>query len=133
MTKSPKGSNRWTESSLTLNFQLLSLLRKNQFSGREFEHYNANLIYFLEACNTINQNGVSESYKRLCLFVYYPKGRAKDWLNALSSGTIATWDDLKKAFPAAFSQQQNTSKIERKEIAGFQQEDKKNLYDARER
>jgi hypothetical protein len=85
-----------------IKHSVIVALRKKQFSGREFEDYNAHLTHFLEACNTINPNGVSESDKRLCLFVYSPNGRAEDWRNALPSGTITTWGDLKKAFPAAF-------------------------------
>jgi len=40
-------------------------------------------------------------------------GCAKDWLNALPSGTIATWDQLKKQFLDRFFQ--TTKYFERKE------------------
>ncbi|KEH22526.1 hypothetical protein MTR_7g052605 [Medicago truncatula] len=45
----------------------------------------------------INLEGVSKSNKRL-FFVYFLKGCANDWLNALPSGTIATWNQLKRAY-----------------------------------
>ena len=47
---------------------------------------------------TMVVNYGADNWKRLHLFVYSLSGRAKDWLNALPSGVIATWDDLKKSF-----------------------------------
>jgi len=41
---------------------------------------------------------VSESNKRLRLFGYSLTRRARDWLDALPSGTIETWDQLKREF-----------------------------------
>jgi len=38
----------------------------------------------------IKHSGVSESNKRLCLFVYSLSERVKDWLNTLPSDTMAT-------------------------------------------
>jgi len=98
---------------------VLVALRENQFLGKEFEDCNAHLTHFLEACNTINPSGVSESDKRLYLFVYYLSGRANDWFNAFPSGTLTTWDDLKKALLHCFFP---TSKCieNRKEISSFQ-------------
>jgi len=62
----------------------------NQFLGKDDEDCNIHLTDFLEACRTINPDGVSESDKQLRLFGYSLKGRVKNWLNALSSGSIAT-------------------------------------------
>jgi len=61
-------------------------LKSNQFSGKETEDCNAHLKHFLDACNTINSAGVSESEKRLRLFGYSLIGRARDWLDVLPSG-----------------------------------------------
>jgi len=66
------------------------------------------------------------------LFGYSLKGRAEDWFNALSSESITTWDQLKKAFFNCFFP---TTKYMAKmwEISIFQQKDRENLYDAWER
>jgi len=69
---------------------VLNTLKVNQFSGKDDEDCNIHLTDFLEACNTINPDEVSESDKRLRLFGYSHKGHAKDWFNALPSGNIAT-------------------------------------------
>jgi len=73
-------------------------LKSNQFSGMETEDFNAHLTHFLDACSTINPAGVSESDKRLRLFGYSLTERARDWLDALQSGSIETWDQLKRYF-----------------------------------
>jgi hypothetical protein len=67
-------------------------LKSNQFSGKESDDCNAHLTHFLDACNTINQPEVSESYKCLRLFEYSLTRQAKDWLDTLPRGTITTWD-----------------------------------------
>ncbi|AET03406.1 hypothetical protein MTR_8g069230 [Medicago truncatula] len=57
---------------------VLTALKDNQYSGKEDENCNIHLTDFLEACKTINLKGVSKSDKRLTLFGYSLKGRAKD-------------------------------------------------------
>ncbi|KEH26722.1 transposable element protein, putative [Medicago truncatula] len=69
---------------------VLTAFKVNQYSGKDDEDRKVHLNDFLEACSTINPDGVSKSNKRLRLFGYSLKGRAKDWLNTLSSGSIAT-------------------------------------------
>jgi hypothetical protein len=60
---------------------ILAALKENQFSGKESEDSNAHLKYFLEAFSNINDAGVSEFKKKLCLFVYSLNCWVKDWLN----------------------------------------------------
>jgi len=85
-----------------INNSVPTALKDNQYSSKEDEDCNIHLTDFLEACNTINPEGVLKSDKRLKLFGYSLKGRAKDWLNALPSGSIAIWDQLKRAFRRCF-------------------------------
>lgn len=59
-------------------------LKTNQFARRDLEDCNAHLTHFLDICSTINLVGISKSYKIIWLFGYSVKGRAKDWLDALS-------------------------------------------------
>lgn len=89
---------------LDIKNSVLTVLKENQYSSKEDEDCNIHLTNFLEACNTINPKGVSESDKRFRLFGYYLKGRDRDWLNALPSGSIVTWDQLKGDFLSRFFQ-----------------------------
>jgi len=73
-------------------------LKSNKFSGKETEDCKADLKHFMDACSTINPTGVSESDKRLGLFGYSLTGKARDWPDALPSGSILTWDQLKREF-----------------------------------
>jgi len=77
---------------------VLMNLKSNQFLGKETEDCNAHLTHFLDAYITINPAGVLESDWRLRLFGYSLTGRAMEWLDALPSGTIETWDQLKREF-----------------------------------
>jgi hypothetical protein len=63
---------------------VLTTRKEDQFSGKEAKDCNAHLTHFLEAYNTIDPAGVSESDKRFCLFVSSLSGRVNDCLNALS-------------------------------------------------
>ena len=107
-------------------------LKSNQFSCKETEDCNAHLKHFLDVCNTINPTGVSKSDKRLKLFGYSLTGKARDWLDALPSGSIETWDQLKREFLDRYFP---TAKYlaRKKEISSFKQQEGEVLYDAWER
>ena len=107
-------------------------LESNPFSGKEREDYNTRLKHFLDACNTINPAEVLESDKRLRLFGYSLTGRTRDWLDALPSGSIETWDQLKREFLDRYFP---TPKYlaRKKEISSFKQQEEEVLYDAWER
>ena len=111
---------------------VLMNLKSNQFSGKKTEDNNTHLTHFLDAYNIINPAGVSESDKRLRLFGYSLTGRAKDWLDALISGTIETWDQLKREFLDRYFP---TAKYltRKNEIFNFKQQEGEVLYDAWER
>jgi len=126
---------------ICLGFQLANLvvfdiknsvlvnLKTDQFARRETADCNANLTSFLDTCITINPSGISESDKRLRLFGYSLKGRAKDWLNALPKGTITLWEQLKRKFLDRYFPTTKYLAL-KKEIAGFKQQEKETLYDA---
>jgi len=71
---------------------VLTAMKVNQYSRKDDEDCNIHLTDFLEACITINLDGVSKSDKRFRLFGYSLKRRVNDWLNALPNGSITTWD-----------------------------------------
>jgi len=103
-------------------------LKSNQFLGKETDDCNAHLKHFIDAYITINPARVSESDKRLRMFGYSLTGRAIDWLDALPSGPIETWDQLKREF---LDRNFPTAKYlaRKKEISSFNQQEEEVLYD----
>ena len=69
---------------------LLNTLKQNQFAGEEIEDPNQHLMTFYEICDTFMLNGVTEGSKKLRLFPFTLRDRAKDWLHTLPQGSIAT-------------------------------------------
>ena len=63
------------------NFELksitLQLLQGAQFTGLPHEDPNANILNFLEVCDTMKYNGVSDDAIRLQLFPFSLKDKAK--------------------------------------------------------
>lgn len=114
-----------------INYVLTSL-RHNQFSQKEYEDCNEHLTHLLEACDTINPPDVSESDKRLMLFGYSLTCQAKERLKTISSDTITTWDELKRQFlDSLFPTTKYLDKNQ--EITSFSQENGESLYDTWER
>ena len=63
------------------NFELksitLQLLQGIQFHGHSFEDPNAHILNFLEVCDTVRYNGVSDDAIQLRLFPFSLKEKAK--------------------------------------------------------
>ncbi|XP_045831666.1 uncharacterized protein LOC123923068 [Trifolium pratense] len=111
---------------------VLSALKENPCSGSESQCPNLHLSHFYEACDYMDPPGVSESDKRLRLFKHSLTGRAKDWLDTIPSGTIATWRQLERKFLDRYFPIHKF--LERRaEISNFEQGDNEMLYDAWER
>ncbi|MCH91038.1 hypothetical protein A2U01_0011962, partial [Trifolium medium] len=111
---------------------VLSALKENPYSGSESQCPNLHLSHFYEACDYTDPPGVSESDKRLRLFKHSLSGRAKDWLDTIPSGTIATWRQLERKFLDRYFPIHKF--LERRaEISNFEQLDNETLYDAWER
>jgi len=104
-------------------------LKSNQCSGKEMEDCNAHLKHFTDARSTVNPTGVSESDKRLRLFGYSLTGKVRDWLDALPSGSIETWDQLKREFLDRYFPIAKYL-ARKKEISSFKQQEGEVLYDA---
>ncbi|PNY16023.1 hypothetical protein L195_g012732, partial [Trifolium pratense] len=111
---------------------VLSALKENPYSGAESQCPNLHLSHFYEACDYTDPPGVSESDKRLRLFKHSLSGRAKDWLDTILAGTIATWRQLERKFLDRYFPIHKF--LERRaEISNFEQGDNETLYDAWER
>ena len=80
------------------NFELegvmLQMLHNIQFHGLPSENLNAHLTSFVEVCDTVNYNGVTEETLRLRLFPLSLSDRAKHWLTSQPPNSITSWNDL---------------------------------------
>ena len=84
------------------NFELksvtLQMLQNILFHGLPNENPNMHLTNFLEVCDTINYNGVTEEALRLRLFPLSLGDRAKHWLTSQPPDSITSWNDLVQKF-----------------------------------
>ena len=103
-----------------------------QFGGLPNDDPNAHIENFLEICDTLKHNGVSDDAIRLRLFPFSLRDKAKAWLQSLPAGSITTWNDLAQKFLAKFFPPAKTTKL-RTNIQTFVQFDMETLYEAWER
>ncbi|KAK2396597.1 hypothetical protein QL285_058243 [Trifolium repens] len=74
---------------------VLTGLRENQFDGRANNDPWDHLAMFSETCQIQKvPDSVTDDQKKLRLFAFSLTGPAKDWLQCLPRGTIATWKEL---------------------------------------
>ncbi|GAU43677.1 hypothetical protein TSUD_302400 [Trifolium subterraneum] len=111
---------------------VISALKEDQYSGSESQCPNLHLSHFYDACDYTDPPGISESDKRLRLFKFSLTGRAKDWLDTIPPGTIATWQELERKFKDRYFPIHKFLE-RRSEIMNFEQGDGETLYDAWER
>ena len=80
------------------NFELkgvtLQMLNNIQFHGLPPENLNANLTSFIEVCDTVKYNRVTEEALRLRLFPLSLSDWAKHWLTNQPLDSITSWNDL---------------------------------------
>ena len=80
------------------NFELkgvtLQILHNIQFHGLPSENPNAHLTSFIEVCDTVKYNGVTEEALRLRLFPLSLSDRAKHWLTSQPPNSITSWNVL---------------------------------------
>ena len=60
------------------------------------------LTNFIEVCDTVKYNGVTEEALRLRLFPLSLGDRAKHWLTSQPSDSITSWNDLVQKFLKKF-------------------------------
>ena len=118
------------------NFELksitLQLLQGIQFHGLAHEDPNAHILNFLEVCDTVKYNGVSDDAIRLRLFPFSLKDKTKHWLLLEPPDSITSWDDLSNIFLARFFPPSKAAKL-RIGISSFYQFEGEFLYEAWER
>ena len=88
------------------NFELkgvtLQMLHNIQFHGLPSENPNAHLTSFIEVCDTIKYNGVTEEALRMLLFPLLLSNQAKHWLTSQPPNSITSWNDLVQKFLTKF-------------------------------
>jgi len=108
---------------------LLNLVQQNQFSRSPTEDPNLHISTFLRLSGTLKAN---QEVIRLHLFPFSLRDRASAWFHSFEVGSITSWDQMRKAFPAPFFPPSKTAKL-RDQITRLTQKDGESLYDAWER
>ncbi|KAA3483565.1 protein FAR1-RELATED SEQUENCE 5-like [Gossypium australe] len=103
-------------------FQMLQ--KVGQFSGLPIEDLRLHLRVFLDVCDSLRQQGVPEDALKLKLFPY-----SLAWLNALPSGTVASWNELCQRFLLRYNPSNMNAKL-RNDITSFRQSEDDTLYEA---
>ena len=78
------------------------------------------LANFIEVCDMIKYNGVTEEALRLGLFLLSLRDRAKHWLTSQPSNSITSWNDLVQKFLTKFFPPANIAQL-LEEINTFRQ------------
>ncbi|XP_027155977.1 uncharacterized protein LOC113756537 [Coffea eugenioides] len=119
-----------TEEAFELKSGLIHLLPT--FRGIAGENPHKHLKEFHVVCSTMKPQGVTEDHIKLRAFPFSLADKAKDCLFYLPSGSITTWEDLKRRFLEKFFPASRAANI-RKEICGVRQANWEILYEYWER
>ncbi|XP_013659739.2 uncharacterized protein LOC106364769 [Brassica napus] len=111
---------------------LINMIENNKFHGLALEDPLDHLDRFDKYCGLSKTNGVSEDAFKLRLFPFFLGDKAHTWEKNISSDSITTWDECKKAFLTKFFSTSRTAKL-RNEISGFQQKNLESFGEAYER
>ncbi|GKE55903.1 hypothetical protein Tco_1495088, partial [Tanacetum coccineum] len=109
--------------------QFLKELRDNAFSGLDNEDANEHIEKVLEIIDLFHIPNVTQDQIMLRVFPMSLTGAASRWLRNKPSGSIITWEVLKKKFLSKYSPPARTAK-KMEEINNFQQELDETLYQA---
>ncbi|XP_021754434.1 uncharacterized protein LOC110719750 [Chenopodium quinoa] len=109
--------------------QFIQFISNDSFAGTPHDCPVSHIDSFLEKCDTMKMNGVTNDAIRLRLFPFSLWDRAKEWLRDEGTGSFDTWDKLVKAFLVKFLGQEKTERL-RNELYTFRQSDDESLYEA---
>ncbi|XP_021731240.1 uncharacterized protein LOC110698138 [Chenopodium quinoa] len=109
--------------------QFIQFISNDSFARTPHDCPVSHIDGFLEKCDTMKMNGVTDDAIRLRLFPFSLRDRAKEWLRDEGTGSFDTWDKLVKAFLVKFLGQEKTARL-RNELSTFSQLDDESLYEA---
>ncbi|KAL0374062.1 UNVERIFIED_CONTAM: hypothetical protein Sradi_3321900 [Sesamum radiatum] len=98
------------------------------FRGLAGEDPHKHLKEFHVVCSGMRPQGVTEEQVKLRAFPFSLGEKAKDWLYSLPSGSIISWNELKKQFLDNYFPASRTITI-RKEISGIRQFFSENFHE----
>ena len=102
------------------------------FRGLAGEDPHKHLKEFHVVCSSMKPQGISEEQIKLRAFPFSLADLAKDWLYYLPSGSITSWNELKRMFLEKYFPASRAATI-RKEICGIRQDAGETLYEYWER
>ena len=102
------------------------------FHGLAGEDPHKHLKEFHVVCTSMKPTGVNEEQIKLRAFPFSLKDSAKDWLYYLPSGSITTWNEMKRLFLEKYFPASRAANI-RKEIYGVKQHNGESLHEYWER
>ncbi|XP_021733037.1 uncharacterized protein LOC110699834 [Chenopodium quinoa] len=109
--------------------QLIQFISNDLFAGLPHDCPVSHIDSFLEKCDTMKLNGVTDDAIRLRLFPFSLRDRAKEWLRDEGTSSFDTWDKLVKAFLVKFLGNEKTTRL-RNDLQTFKQSDDESLYEA---
>ncbi|XP_021775998.1 uncharacterized protein LOC110739822 [Chenopodium quinoa] len=109
--------------------QFIEFISNDSFAGLPHDCPVSHIDSFLEKCDTMKMNGVTDNAIRLRLFPFSLRDREKEWLRDEGTGSFDTWDKLVKAFLVKFLGHEKTARL-RNELSTFKQSDDESLYEA---
>ncbi|XP_021775487.1 uncharacterized protein LOC110739328 [Chenopodium quinoa] len=107
----------------------IQFISNDSFAGLPHDCPVSHIDNFLEKCDTMKLNGVTDDAIRLRLFPFSLRDRAKEWLRDEGTGSFDTWGKLVKAFLVKFLGNEKTARL-RNELQTFRQSDDESLYEA---
>ncbi|XP_031394316.1 uncharacterized protein LOC116205794 [Punica granatum] len=101
-----------------LKSALIQMVQSKQFGGYPNESPDEHIAGFLQYCNTVKMNNVTDDVIRLQLFPFSVRDKARAWFNSLPQESITTWADLSSKFLRRFFPPARTARL-RNEITNF--------------
>ncbi|GJX61717.1 hypothetical protein Tco_0294617 [Tanacetum coccineum] len=115
-----------------LKGQFLKVLRDNTFSGLDHEDANEHIDKFIKIVDLFHILNITQDQVMLPAFPMSLNRAASRWIRIEPSGSIITWEALKKKFLSKYCPPARTDK-KMEEINNFQQQPDETLYQAWER
>lgn len=98
------------------------------FHGLAGEDPHKHLKEFHVVCTSMKPTGVTEEQIKLRAFPFSLKDSSKDWLYYLPSGSITTWEEIKRLFLEKYFPASRAANI-RKSICGVRQNNGESLHE----